>query len=77
MVCIKYGSSHSEGFVCGYNRVYKLPLADGRRVFMEWHRFLGPTLFHDRNRHREIENWFEDQQICDAVQWFQNRGNRA
>ena len=77
MGCIYFESSHARGFICGFNPVYRLPLADGRRVFMEWHRYCGPTLYHDRNMRREIDDWWEDQQICDAVEWFQNRGNKA
>ena len=77
MGCIYFESSNSRGFICGFNPVYRLPLADGRRVFMEWHRYCGPTLYRDRNMQREIEDWFEDEQICDAVHWFQKRGNKA
>ena len=77
MGCIYFNSGGVRGFVCGFNPVYRLPLSNGRRVFMEWHRYLGPTLFHDRSMNREIENWYEDQKICDAVEWFQHRGNET
>lgn len=62
--------------VTGFN-VFRLPLAGGGRVFMEWHRYFGPSFFRDRECRREIENWYEDAEICDALEWFQSRGNRA
>ncbi len=77
MACLHFQCGASIMHVCGINPVYRLALGDGRRVFMEWHSYLGPTLFYDRQLHREIENWFEDSQICEAVRWFQDRGEKA
>ncbi|GAP37333.1 hypothetical protein ABXN37_19610 [Piscinibacter sakaiensis] len=62
---------------CWSRPVWRLPLADGRRVFMEFHAYLGPSLFRDRACRREIETWYEDPGICAAVQWFVDRGRRA
>ncbi|MET4696687.1 hypothetical protein [Endozoicomonas lisbonensis] len=78
MGCVYVESSRVRAIVCGVNNpFYRLPLADGRRVFMEWHSYLGPTFYHDRHRRREIDDWWEDELINEALEWFQNRGNRA
>lgn len=59
------------------HRVFRLPLASGGRVFMEWHRYFGPSFWRDRRCTREIEDWYERPEICDALEWFQQRGKRA
>lgn len=58
-------------------RVFRLPLASGGRVFMEWHRYLGPSFFRDRECRREIQQWYENAEICAALGWFQQRGKVA
>ena len=72
MTCIRI----EHGIVC-LSPLYRLPLADGARVFMAWHDYLGPTFFHDRNEQREIETWYENPLICDALDWFCKSGHRA
>ncbi len=72
MTCIQI----EHWWVCG-SPFYRLPLADGRRVFMSWHNYCGPTFYHDRDERREIEEWYEDKQICDALGWFVSRGRKA
>lgn len=64
------------GFIC-FSPFYRLRLSDGRYVFMAWHNYCGPTFYHDRAEKREIENWWEDEEICTALDWFQERGNKA
>lgn len=64
-------------FCIGNRRVWRLPLAGGGRVFMEWHNYFGPTFWRDRACTREIATWYEDPEICAALEWFQGRGNRA
>jgi len=64
------------GILCHY-RMFRLPLADGRRVFMIWHSYLGPEIYRDRNCYKPMYDWWEDQQIIDAVGWFEGRGYRA
>lgn len=59
------------------HRVWRLPLADGRRVFLEFHSFTGPYLYRDAACTREIEDWFEDPQLVAAVDWFVKRGKVA
>lgn len=59
------------------HRVFRLPLASGGRVFMEWHRYFGPSFWRDRLCTREIENWYEQQEICAALDWFTARGKVA
>lgn len=56
---------------------YRLWLADGRHVFMDWHDYCGPMFYRDRASRREIEEWWEDPKICDALDWFIKRGKRA
>lgn len=57
--------------------VWRLPLADGRRVFMEFHSYLGPSLFRDRACRREIKDWWVWPEIVAAVDWFVERGKVA
>jgi hypothetical protein len=56
---------------------WRLPLADGRRVFIEFHSYLGPSFFLDRARQREIQTWYDDPVICSALDWFVGRGKVA
>lgn len=58
-------------------RMYRLRLNDGRYIYMTWHPYCGPTFFRDKYESRWIEDWYEDKQICDAVEWFVNRGKKA
>lgn len=64
---------------CAFGRhdVYRLPLGNGRHVFMEWHRYFGPSFFRDRACMREIEDWYEQPLICAALDWFVGRGKVA
>lgn len=72
MTCIRI----EHGFVCG-SPSFRLPLANGTRVFMAWHNYLGPSFFRDRAERREIEDWFDNPLICDALGWFCERSYRA
>lgn len=56
---------------------YRLPLADGRRIWMEWHHYCGPTFYRDRGLMRMIAEWDLDPLICKALDWFMSRGQRA
>ena len=56
---------------------YKLPSADGTRVYMDWHDYLGSIFFKDKNCTREIVDWHNNPLICDVLEWFQKRGNKA
>ena len=44
---------------------------------MAWHNYLGPSFFRDRAERREIEDWFDNPLICDALGWFCERSYRA
>jgi len=56
---------------------FRLRLASGGYIYMDWHRYLGPTFYSDRAGNRYIDEWWENPEICEALDWFQNRGNRA
>ena len=56
---------------------FRLRLEDGGYVFMSWHDYCGPTFFHDKNETRVVEEWWDNQLICDILGWFLERGNRA
>lgn len=72
MTCIRI----EHGFIC-VSPFFRLPLSDGTRVFMSWHNYLGPIFFRDRNKRREIEDWYENPRIIEALDWFCQRGHRA
>ena len=82
MTCVPFeikasnGAEVVRGIYC-VSHAYRLRLLDGRRVYMEWHRYLGPFFYHDRYLNRPIDDWFEDEAMCHAVDWFQDRGNKA
>lgn len=67
----------NRGIVCGFNPMHKLRLADGTRVFMEWHRYCGPFFFKDKACNREFVDWHEYPLVVDALNWFIDRGNRS
>ena len=58
-------------------RIFRLPLASGGRVFMEWHSYFGPTFYRDRACRREIDGWWDMPEVCAALEWFQERGKAA
>ena len=60
-----------------FSEFYRLRLADGTCVFMEWHQYCGPVFYHDKNEKRPIENWWDNELICDQLDWFCNRGKMA
>lgn len=64
------------GIIC-MTPFYRLPLADGTRVYMEWHSFLGPMFFKDQACERPIDEWYSDPLICAALDWFTGRGHKA
>ena len=74
MTCIDIGN----GFVCvNTNRYNRLRLSDGGYVYMDWHSYLGPTFYKDRAAMRELEEWYEDDNIVSALTWFVERGNKS
>lgn len=66
----------SLGIVC-VSPLYRLRLLDGRYIYMSWHNYLGPTVYADKYERRMIDDWWQDSLICRAVEWFQQRGERA
>lgn len=72
MPCIRI----ANGVIC-LPSVFRLPLADGRRVYLETHHYYGPTFYQDRACRREIEDWYADPLIVQACDWFCERGQRA
>lgn len=72
MTCIPFA-----GCIICVSPFYRLRLADGRCVFMEWHSYLGPTIYRDRACRRDIEDWYDDALICKQIDWFQKRGCKA
>ncbi|MFV7439662.1 hypothetical protein ACLPJF_22085 [Pseudomonas vlassakiae] len=72
MTCVPIG----VGYVC-FSPAHRLRLADGTCVYLNWHSYLGPTFYRDRCEQREIEDWYENPLIVDALDWFCKRGHRA
>ena len=77
MACIYFSGRGFRGYICGVPLTFRLPLSNGRRVFMEWRSYGGPTFFRDKWCKREILEWWEDSAICDALDWFCKRGHVA
>lgn len=76
MTCIVIGHGKERTIVC-VSPWYRLPLADGTRIYMEWHRYCGPTFFKNKNCTKEVVEWYENPLICEALDWFCKRGHRA
>jgi hypothetical protein len=57
--------------------VWRLRLASGGHVFLEFHSFTGPYFFRDHACRREIEEWYGVQEIVDALDWWIKRGKRG
>lgn len=55
----------------------RLRLRGGGYIFLEWHSFLGPFVFLDRERTREVEDWWDVPEMVEAVDWFCGRGKRG
>jgi len=72
MTCVRI----PNGIVC-FSPEYRLRLNDGGYVFMYWHSYCGPIFYKDRLMLREIEEWYENKLICDALDWFIGRGEVA
>lgn len=66
-----------RGAIVCHSPSYRLRLADGTCVFMNWHHFCGPALYQDRAECREINDWYDHPLIVQAVDWFIMRGERA
>lgn len=64
------------GIIC-CSPFYRLPLADGTRVYMEWHSYMGPIFFRDKAAEREIIEWYTNPRIIEALDWFCSRGHKA
>jgi len=73
MACIKLQNM----IICRTSGFVRLRLADATCVFMEFHDYLGPMFFRDKNFTREIVDWYENENIINAFEWFQKRGNRT
>lgn len=75
MPCIRI-ASHT--ILCVGYGPFRLPLADGRRVFVEFDsHYKFPFVTRDRWQNREIEDWYKDRHICNAIDWAAGRGYRA
>lgn len=65
-----------NGIVC-LSPFFRLPLEDGTRVYMDWHHYCCPTFYKDKAAKRVVEEWWEDERICKALNWFIKRGEKA
>lgn len=70
-------SLHLPGMIIDYTEAYKLRLDNGVHVFMDWHEWCGPTFYRDKQQRRVIDEWYEDELIVKALDWFVARGYRA
>lgn len=77
MTCIPFKLGDTHGIICGFDPVYRFPLANGDRVYMAWHHYFGPAFYRDKLLTRFIDDWHENDQICDALDWFIKRGKLA
>lgn len=72
MTCTRVGNA----IICT-SPSFRLRLTDGTCVFMEFHHYCGPMFFKDREQRREIDEWWDNDLICEALDWFLARGRKA
>ena len=72
MPCVKFGNS----IICVVHYC-RLRLQDGRYIYMEYHNYLGPQFYLDRNASRSVDDWWDDPYIVEALEWFESRGKKA
>lgn len=78
MACLTLNSAAGSILhICGIHPVYRLVTLDGRYVYLDWHYYLGPTVYRDKRCNRVIDDWWKDDYIIRAVEWFQQRGEKA
>lgn len=68
---------HIGNAIISTTNQYRLRLGNGGYVWMDWHNYLGPLFFRDRLLTRELEFWYEDPYICEALDWFLERKCKA
>lgn len=80
MTCVHtiHGMSPSGPmFICMPPPAQKLRCSDGRHVWVEWHDYMGPTVWHDRHCERPHHDWPDDRPVAEAMDWFIGRGRIA
>ena len=60
------------GFFC-WSPVHHL----GRGVWMEWHSYLGPTFFHDKDCRKPMDDWFERPRVVALFERWQAANPQA
>lgn len=66
-----------NGIVCVADGIHRLRTATGRYIYLEWHRYLGPTFYYDKFLTRLFDDWWANPDICEALDWFVKRGHKA
>ena len=67
MPCVPFQIGQSRGYVCVAARVTKLM----RGVWMEWHSYLGPTFWRDRDCTKPIMDWVNRPRlIAEFDRWY-------
>lgn len=61
-----------------WRRPFRLRTRSGGYTFLWWSDdYGGPELTRDREGDRVIEKWWEDPELCEALDWFIDRGRRT
>jgi hypothetical protein len=63
--------------ICCLTKFYRLRTFDGGYVFLDWHDYLGPDFYRDRKANRPIRDWWKDDGILRALEWFLWRDHTA
>ena len=57
-----------------YADVDRIRTADGRYYYLQTHPYLGaPDVYRDRDCTREVVDWYNDEGIGDAVNWWMDK----
>jgi len=60
------------GFIC-WSPVHHL----GRGVWMEWHSYLGPSFYHDKDCQKPMHDWYERPQVVALFEKWQTANPNA
>ena len=69
---LDHGGKRRVGFIC-WSPVHHL----GRGVWMEWHSYLGPTFFYDKDCRKPFDDWYMNPRVVALLEKWQAENPNA
>lgn len=70
-----YPLTDSKGRRTGTICIRDAPHHLGRGIWMDWHSYLGPTFYSDRDLENPIEDWYQNPRIVAAFEAWQAKNS--